>query len=161
MDYKVENYNKFLEILEDYKIEIPDTFAFIPENFTSATNTNSFIFPDSLSDLNKIFRLTQIPLVKLTTEPPKYRSRKNADLIVPTLFISFSLFSNDTILVSLAFNVLSNYITDFFKGTFNKRKVKFEIIIETKKHTEISKISYEGDSEGLKDLESIIKTLIK
>lgn len=161
MDYKIENCNLILDTFENLNCEIPETFAFFPENFNSAKNENDFIFPDSLSDLNKIFRVNQIPIFKLTPGIPKYRSRKSADLIAPTLFISFSLLSDNSILISLALNVLSNYITDFFKGTLKNRKVKFEIIVETKKRKEFSKISYDGDIEGLKDLEGIIKSLKK
>lgn len=161
MDYKIENYNLILDRFNNLNCKIPETFAFLPENFNSAKIENDFIYPDSLSDLNKIFRVKQIPIIKLTTEIPKYRSRKNADLIAPTLFIGFSLFSDNNILISIALNVLSDYITDFFKGTFKNRKVKLEIIVETKKRKEFSKISYDGDIEGLKDLEDIIKSLKK
>jgi hypothetical protein len=161
MNYKIENCNLILDTFENFNFEIPETLTFFPENFFSAKNESDFIYPDSLSELNKIFRIKQIPIIKLTPEIPKYRSRKSADLIVPTLFISFSLFSDNSMLISLALNVLANYITDFFKGTLKNRKVKFEIIIETKKRKEFSKISYDGDIEGLKDLEGIIKSLKK
>ena len=161
MDYKIESCNQIIDTFQNLNFEIPETFAFFPENFNSTNSANDFIFPDSLSDLNKIFRVKQIPIVKLTPAIPKYRSRKSADLITPTLFISYSLFSDNSILISLALNVLSNYITDFFKGTLKNRKVKLEIIVETKKQKEFSKISYEGDYDGLKDLEGIIKSLKK
>lgn len=62
-------------------------------------------------------------------------------------------FSNVTPhLVTIALNVISSYLTEWFKGIpKNNRKVKLSIVLETKKK-EYKKIEYEGPPDGLKQL---------
>jgi len=54
--------------------------------------------------------------------------------------------------VTIALNVISSYLTEWFKGIpKNNRKVKLSIVLETKKK-EYKKIEYEGPPDGLKQL---------
>ena len=50
-------------------------------------------------------------------------------------------------------------IYDLCKGSFGKKTAKVEFYIETEKEGKIRRISYSGDSEGLKDLSKIIKAM--
>lgn len=67
------------------------------------------------------------------------------------------MLSENSTVVSIALNVLSNYLTDFFKGSFSEKKVKIEIYVEERKDVKFKKITYEGGVEGIKELENIIK----
>jgi len=46
-------------------------------------------------------------------------------------------------------SVLSNYITDFFKGVPGQKTVKLDIVVERNGDMSCKKISYEGDVNGL------------
>lgn len=69
------------------------------------------------------------------------------------------MLSENSTLLSVGINVLSNYVTDYFKGTFGSQNVKLEIIVETKPKKVYKSINYEGNLDGLKDLPKIIKSL--
>ena len=58
-----------------------------------------------------------------------------------------------TLSFSIALNIISNYLTDWFKGAFGNNKVKLDIVIEA---TGCKRIHYEGNVEGLKQIEGII-----
>jgi hypothetical protein len=161
MSCTIDETDKTIEWFANHDFQIPDGLSFLPENFDTATNTEDFIFTDTLSEVRKIFKASEIPFELLNVKKPKLRTRKNADWLGPTLFISFSLLFQNSALVSITLNVLSNYLTDFFKGTIGKKNVKFEIVVETKKNVETKRITYEGSIEGIAELYPIIDSFKK
>ena len=62
-------------------------------------------------------------------------------------------------LVSIALNVLSNYISDYFKG-HKEPNVKLNIVVQ-KSEIEYTNFMYEGPKDGLKEIEKVIKSLKK
>lgn len=134
---------------------------FFPENFDETTDTSKFIYSETTSDLKKIFKINNQEISYINNEKPLLRVRKSADWFGPAIFISFSTLVQNPELISISLNLISSYLYDFFKGSVSDKKVKLDIIVENKKKTEYSKIQYEGNIEGLKDLENIIKQLKK
>lgn len=132
---------------------------FFPENFDEATDTSKFIYSETTSDLKKIFKNSNQSVSYITNEKPLLRVRKSADWFGPAIFISFSTLVQNTELINISLNLISNYLYDFFKGSVSEKNVKLDIIVESKKKAEYTKIEYEGSVEGLKDLENIIKQL--
>jgi hypothetical protein len=53
--------------------------------------------------------------------------------------------------------VISNYLTDFFKGRIKNSKVKFDLVVEKDPSGMCRKIHYEGDVEGLAKIPEIMK----
>ena len=158
MDYKIEDINLQAK-LEELNLKIPSTLTFFPENIEEVKQKEDFVFTDSMLDLNKIFRQENLDITVLGTDTELYRTRKNADIYLPAIFFSLSLVTENPSIVSISLNVLSNYIYDLCKGSFGKKTAKVEFYIETEKEGKIRRISYSGDSEGLKDLSKIIKAM--
>jgi hypothetical protein len=158
MDYNIEEVDLF-DKFNEFGLIKSDTIVFIPENIEEVSKKEDFIFSDSLVDVKKLFRINQININEFDGTPKQYRSRKNADWFGPAIFISLSMISQNPDIVSIALNVLSNYITDFFKGSFGNKTVKLDIYVETHKGKKVKKIIYNGNSEGLKNLPEIIKSL--
>lgn len=151
-EFEIKNHLVRLSLLE------PSGLAFIPENIESANTKEDLIFTESIIEVNKYFKLKNINIDSLGVEPELLRSRKNADIYLPAIFIAYSTLSENQNIVSIALNVISSYIYDNLKGRIGKKTAKIDLYIEKKKG-KISKIKYNGDAEGLKDLDKIIKTL--
>jgi hypothetical protein len=158
MNYKIEESN-LINKLKELEIDIPESLTFLPENITEVNKKSDFIFADSTTDFKKVFRLNEIQTTELISDSSIYRTRKSADFYGPAIFISLSMLSENQHLIAIAINVASEYCKDFFKGTIGKKKVKLDIYVETHKKKTVKKISYEGDSEGIKDFTEIIKSL--
>jgi hypothetical protein len=158
MDYKIEEI-VISSRLEELGLKLPDTLVFLPENLDSARTKDEFIFTDSMLDLNKIFKQEKISVTTLGNDTELYRSRKNADIYLPAMFFGCSLIIENPTIVSISLNVLSNFIYDHFKGTIGRKTAHIDFYIETHKTGKIKKLSYNGDIEGLKDVEKIIETL--
>lgn len=158
MNYKIEEY-AIEDNLKRLDLEIPNQLSFLPENINSAEKKEDFIFTESMIEVNKYFKANNLELDVFGGDSELYRSRKNADLYLPAIFISLSVITENPHLISVSLNILSNYIYDSFKGTIGKKTAHVEFHIETKEKGKVKKIDYKGDAEGLKDLEKIIKAL--
>lgn len=159
MSHSIETYENFENRITDLKCLLPDVLSFLPENLDDATKVNEFIYSDSITDLRKIFKSNNIQTEFLSNEIPKFRLRKNADWFGPAFFIAFSMLTENKDLITVALNVLSNYVTDLFKGSFSTKTAKLEIVVEISKNKEYRRIKYEGSPEGIKDLPKIINSL--
>lgn len=158
MDYTIEEY-KVEDKLEKLNLSLPDKISFFPENLLTAEKKAEFIFTDNMIELNKHFKLNQLELSILGGDTELYRSRKNADIYLPAIFFSLSAIAENSTVVSISLNVLSNYVYDALKGTIGKKKAHVEFHIETKEKGKVKKINYKGDVEGLKGLEKVIKAM--
>ncbi|KKX46646.1 hypothetical protein [Sphingobacterium sp. IITKGP-BTPF85] len=158
MDYIIDELN-LNNKLEELSLSLPSTISFFPENLETVEAKEKFIFTESMVDLNKVFRQSNITLEVLGGDTELYRSRKNADIYLPAVFFSLSMISENPNLVSVSLNVLSSYVYDRLKGSFGKKTAHAEFYIETKEKGKIKKVSYKGEASGIKDLEKVIKAL--
>ena len=147
------------EKINTLQLSLPGDMAFLPENIETVTDQNDFIFPETLIQLKKVFRANGIAITPFGSNSPKLMARKTADIFLPSLFIGLGIASENPIVVSITLNVLSNYLTDFFKGTFEKKTVSLDIYVEKNGQKKITKIEYKGSIEGLKSLSDVIKQL--
>lgn len=145
--------------LSEQEITLTNGLMFFPENYVTAKSIDDFIFTDELPDIRKTFKKNGIEIPTLGGQPERLRGRKNADWFGPAIFFSLSLVTENPTIVSISLNVLSNYITDFFKGISGEKRVNLEIYVEKKGKKKYKRINYKGSPEGLKDLEKIIKSL--
>lgn len=136
-----------------------DTLYILPEQFFNNSSSTENIYIDSTSSIIKFFRVNNAE-IKTFDKPKLYRQRRNNELFLPTLFIGYTLLSENSNVLSVGLNILSNYIYDFFKGKITeKNKVNCEIFIETSPKKSVTKITFSGDEESFKKLTQLIKEL--
>ncbi len=158
MNYKVEEYS-IANRLKILYLKLPGQISFLPENIETAQNKDDFIFTDSMIELNKYFKSNNLTLDVLGGDTELYRSRKYADIYLPAIFFSLSVISENPNLVTVTLNIISNYIYENLKGAIGQGKAHVEFHIESREKGKVKKIDYNGDAEGLKDLEKIIKAM--
>jgi len=161
MNYKIEEYLEPENKLNLLNFNSHDSFYFIPENLNEEIESAKYIYSESTTDIRKLLKAENITVEYLTKDKPLLRARKSADWFGPTLFITYSLLSQNSTLVGISLNLISSYLYDHFKGNTESKNIKFEIIIENKKKKEYKKIKYEGNIEGIKELESVINGIKK
>lgn len=159
MDYKIEEFDISTKLTE-LELLLPENIAFFPENLDTAKAKSEFVFTDSLLDLKKIFQKEKnIAVDTLGLDTEFYRSRKSSDIYLPAIFFGLTVISENSTLVSISLNVLSNYVYDLCKGTIGNKTAHIDLYIETKEKGKVKKISYKGSVEGLKELDKIIKKM--
>ncbi len=135
----------------------------LPLNFDSASSVGDLRHASETSTIRKLLLQEHVPfrdLVERSQRPP-YLKNKSADLILPTLYFSALSLSQNPLLVSIALNVISNYVYDCFRGRGAGRTVKLHIIAEDAKKGRFRQIAYEGTEEGLKTLADSIREAVK
>ncbi|PQJ08965.1 hypothetical protein CJD36_021385 [Flavipsychrobacter stenotrophus] len=155
------NYINLDNRFKDLNCIEPSTFCFLPENIEDAKSMDEFIYTDNALVLRKLFKANNLPEERLHDNISKTRQRRSADWYGPTLFIGYSLWTQNPNMVSIGLSVIANYVTDFFKGSFGEKKIKLEIVIETTPKKIYKKLTYEGDAQGLKNIEDLIKKMTK
>jgi hypothetical protein len=155
MDFQIEEID-LDEKLRLLNLAMPQQVAFFPENLSNVNDKGEFEFAENLTDLKKIFKSENIQFEIFGGNKEKVQIRKNADIYLPAIFFG-SLVSENSPLVSICLNVLSNYVYDILKGSFGKKTVGVEFYYEAKEKGKYKKISYKGDADGLKSIEKIIK----
>jgi len=106
-----------------------------------------------------LFRSAELPYQDIYGSKPRppYIQNNSFEWVAPTVFITAALMSQHPHAVSVALSVIANYATDFFKGSTNNNTVKLDIVVERKKTTLSKKITYEGPSDGIENLASVIE----
>ena len=90
-------------------------------------------------------------------KPDIVLEKRSIDWFGPTLLITTTALTQNPELVSITLNVISNYITDFFKGS-QEPDIKVSLLIQQSK-TKFKKLDYEGNKDGLKEIEKLIEQL--
>lgn len=158
MNYLIEDFDpgKQSDLLE---CVTNNDLIFLPENIED--DALEYVYPESTSDIKKIFRVNNLASFYLCSDKPKLRARKSADWYGPALFINFTILTQNPDLINITMNLISSYLYDFFKGSPKNKNVKFEIVIQNEQKKGFQKIKYEGDIDGIKELDAVIKQLKK
>jgi hypothetical protein len=126
----------------------------MPRNMSDHSRAES-IYSSSSIDMLKLFRKNEIETYLYDDNYSLQENRAN-DWFGPVLFISYMTISQNPNILNIALNVISNYVYDFFKGVLAPGKVRLSIIRENSDGSK-TEIKYEGDSDGIKELEKIVK----
>lgn len=158
---KVENYVNVKEKAQKLNLNIPLQIALLPKNFKTAKDKKELIHASTTPTVRKLWiqnNIQETPIEKSGEKIP-CSAEKAFEWIGPTIFVSSLLLSQNPHLVNIALNVISNYLTDWFRGiAYNERKVKLSIVVETRSG-DYKEVKYEGPLDGLGKLPKIIKEI--
>lgn len=140
---------------------VPEGLALLPLNFETAESAAEFLYDSPAATVRTLFRTNQIPLQDILPQgtPRRHLSYKNADWIGPTLFVGAALLSDNGNLLSLALGVISNYLTDFFRGMGKPPAIKMDFVIEQTPDKTCKRLKFEGTPEGLAALPETIRAM--
>ena len=135
------------------------TFLILPLNYVSDEEP---VFAESSRNfLNySLKEKIAIEMITINSGSPKYLLTEDISWVGPTIFISSSLISQNPDAISVALNLLSNYIYDFFRSSKQDVRCNFELIIEKSEHESI-KLKYDGAKLSPEDILAIIQEIKK
>jgi hypothetical protein len=156
MTVSTADYIRIADRAAELGCNMPTGFAIMPENLDTAATRGGLIIRGEGSTIRKLLKNRQLPVQDFlpSGERPGFVHNKSHDWAA-FIFISAALLSNDPSAVSVALSVISNYLTDMFKGTPDK-KIKLYIAVERKGDYVCKKLTYEGDAAGLAEIADAI-----
>ncbi len=137
----------------------PTGLAILPRNFDSASDQSQLVHEESAATVRKLWRkagIDETALERPGTEYPPIRERDFLGWAGPIIFVSYSVLSGNEYQLSVALGVVSNYLTEFFKGIGDSNNADLDIVTETK-HGDYRRVKYRGSVSGLTELPAIIR----
>jgi hypothetical protein len=131
----------------------------LPRNFDKVHAKNELVHESTVPTIRTLWRQADVEETRLENsgETYPYVHEKSVDWVSPVIFVSFLLLSQNPAAVTIALGVISNYLTDFFKGRIKNPRVKFDLVVEKNREGMCRKIHFEGDLEGLAKIPEIVK----
>jgi len=158
---KVEEYFDVKKKAQDLDCNIPDSIAILPRNFENAKSKEDLVHEDTAATIRVLWKQNKIvetPLEKEGEAIP-FVVEEAFGWIGPLIFFTSAVIAQNPYLIDISIGVISNYLTDWFKGLMDgEKEVSLDVVVETKSGS-YTKIRYEGSPEGLKELPKIIRSM--
>ncbi len=115
-------------------------------------------YSESTQSVSKLFSQHGIPSETLSpiTAETDLKQDRYADWVAPTLLVSNLLISQNPMAVSLALNLLANYVTELFKGVRSDPRVKLRIVQAGQGGQGSRQLNYDGPVSGLPDVARVV-----
>ncbi len=140
---------------------LSDGLVLLPEYIESAVSIADVRQLSESGTIRSLFRQVGIPLVDVfnQNQRPPYIQNNDVSWVAPTLFVAAGVLSENPNLVSVAYGVLTNYLTDFFKGKKGaSTQIKASFIVETTKQRAYKELKYEGPVSGLAEFAELVRS---
>jgi len=140
-------------------LNAPTGLAILPRNIAEATTADELLHESSAIALRSLFRQHNIEETRIEKEGQKIPvlQENEFSLILPIIFVSASLLSQNPHALAIALNIIANYATDFFKCIPGSKKVVLDIVVENKSGRGSKRLHYEGPREGLEETEKMAR----
>jgi hypothetical protein len=159
MSVQVHDYISVAGKAAELGCNVPTGLALLPRNFADAKTKKDLIHDSFTATVRVLLRQANILETRLEKQEERFPESVTEafEWIGPIIFVGYSLYSQNPHVIDIALGVISNYLSDWFKGIpRNNRGVRLDIVVETKSKT-CKRIHYDGNVEGLKQLPEIIR----
>lgn len=154
MSIQITEYIDVAERAKELGCNVPTEIAFLPRNFDTAVARNDLIHEGSIADIRILWRQAKLKETRIEREGDRLPQAQEMffEWVSPILFISALYLSQNPQGVSIALNIISTYLTDFFKGIPGEKKVRLDVVVECTKGKKYLRVHYEGDERGLAEV---------
>lgn len=162
-EISISDYPNVKERINLLGLQMPSSIALLPRNFDTADSKDDLLHEGEAPTVRVLFRKAQIvetPIELPGEVIPKIAEHDFHDWIAPILLYSYSALTQNSALLNISLGVISNYLTDLFKGLSSNRGVRLDIVVE-KKNGSYKKVHYEGPLEGLATVEDVVYRVIQ
>lgn len=160
MNIQQEAFVDVVERAQDLGCRVPTGLAILPRNFESAASKDELLHESEAPTVRILWRRDGVEETPIEAEGerfPQISEKSFEEWVGPTIFVSGTLMSQNPAIVSIALGVISNYLTDWFRGMpTGRRKAKLDIVLQVGKG-QYKKLHYEGPVEGLEDLAAVAR----
>jgi hypothetical protein len=139
---------------------VPSGVAILPRNFDTATSRAELIHESTATTVRLLLResgIHETPLEEPGDRLP-FMGQKAATWGGPDLYMALAALQDPQLLTSVI-EVISAYLTDFFRGIAqDRRRAKLSVVVQTAPGS-FKKVQYEGPIEGLARIPDVVRRL--
>ncbi|HWD38303.1 MAG TPA: hypothetical protein VG944_05605 [Fimbriimonas sp.] len=134
------------------------SLVLMPEDWT----VPDLIFANSTESVLKVLKQGGAAVaLPDSTASVDLRDNRSDDWVSPTILVTQLMLSQNPLAVSVATNLISSYVFEFFKGRKADPQVKLRILRETDPNRTFELVEYSGPASGLSELPQTIDKLNK
>jgi hypothetical protein len=137
---------------------IPDGIVLLPSSFEVAQSRNDLVYAAGTDTVRKLLVQAGVPVAELEQDGQDYpRTVQHAlEWIGPVILISAAAVSQNPEIVSITLGVISNYLTDWFRGEPKENRSASLTIVKETKDGDYKRVDYSGPAEGLREVKDIL-----
>ena len=141
--------------------QVPSEIAILPTNFVNATVRRELMHASSAMTVRALLKEAGLKETRIEPAGVKFPSehKKAADWIGPTIFFSALLLSQNPQAVEIALRIISDYLTDLFRGTMGSSKSTLDVVVKSPKG--YRRIHYEGGHKGLSEVRETVREVLE
>ncbi len=133
----------------------PTSLALLPQNLATARSREELVYRQSTSIIRELWRRVGIVETDIQKEGDTFQEIqvKGGEWIGPVIFVGAAVISQNANLISRALGVVSNYLTDLFKGNLDQKRMVLDIVVEQTKGRTYKRLHFEGSVQDFKSIE--------
>jgi hypothetical protein len=137
---------------------IPDGIVLLPSSFKSAQTTNDLVYTAGTDTVKKLLVQAGVPAAKLEQDGQEYPHavQHTLEWIGPVILFTAAAVSQNPAIISVALGVISNYLTDWFRGEPKENRSASLTIVKETKDGDYKSVDYSGPPEGLSKVADIL-----
>jgi len=134
--------------------------SIIPDNYDAVRTPEEAVYAGPAETVKKLFNSGGVKTEFIELKNNSWASdKRGADWFGPALFISSLMITENPNAVSVALNILSNYLsTAFGIGGSPGSNARFKILVKNESSGVTKEISYDGPIDGIKELNKVVKS---
>jgi hypothetical protein len=152
---EVKDYVDVKKQAEKLGYAIPDGVVLLPLTFESAQNPNDLIYAAGTDTVRKLLVQEGIPTVKLEQESP-HLEKHALEWMGPVILFTAAAISQNPAIVSVTLGVISNYLTDWFRGVPKENRTASLKLVKETKGGYYKSLYYKGPAENLSQVKDIL-----
>ena len=155
---EVKNYVDVKKQAAKLRHTIPHGLVLLPSSFKSAQTTNDLVYAASTDTVKKLLVQVGVPAAKLEKDGQEYPHTVQHALewIGSVILFSAAAVSQNPEIVSITLNVISNYLTDWFRGVPKENRRASLTIVKETKDGDYKSLDYSGPPEYLHEVKEIM-----
>ena len=163
MPIEISNYPCVVTKCEALGVDSIEGIVILPNNFEAIDSLEDSVHFISATTVSKLLKQSKLHTILVEPKGDHKRLVQKSDIwFGPTLFFAAAELSQNPHMVTVSLGVISNYLTNLFKGAPREEiEISLNIVTEQTKTKKTRKFEYRGGIEGLKVLDDAIKEEIK
>jgi hypothetical protein len=140
--------------------QVPTGLSILPGNFETAVTRSELLHESETPTVRTLWRkegLIETPIEVEGERIPQVSEKSAHEWLGPIIFVSGALLAQNPVVIDVALGVISNYLTDWFKGVAREnRRAILDVVVEVG-NEKYKKLHFEGPVEGMKYLARIAR----
>ncbi|MCG9890497.1 MAG: hypothetical protein MH252_05440 [Thermosynechococcaceae cyanobacterium MS004] len=157
VDFKIVDDDSTIKQLVEMGVDLSSGLILAPE----INESSEILYSTTTPTLRKLMRFNDIPLIfpHEDKNEVRYLELRSFDWYAPIIVVTSLFSTSNPTAINIALGIITNYLTDFLKGSSFHSKAHLKILIQQENGMD-RRIEYSGPVEGIKEISMVINRLL-